>query len=212
MSAQTATQTPNQTQRTGQRGELARRTGLPLVPSLLLDPFGFFDDNPFAVLRRMQKEMNRAFPQGAGTGDLTATAWAPPVEISYQDGNLVVSAELPGLSDKDVKVEVTNDMLVIQGERKEDEEKTEGGVHISERRYGQFYRAIALPEGADPQKAKAEFQNGVLRVTIPVPEAKQNQHQHQIPIQTSASSEQQSQQGQQTKPATGEGAKKDKAA
>jgi HSP20 family protein len=208
MSAQTTNQTTTQQtgEQKGQKGELARRTGLPLVPSLLLDPLGFLDENPFALLRRMQKEVNLAFPQFGGMGDMTSNAWTPPVEVSYRDGNLVVSAELPGLNDKDVKVEVNNDMLTIQGERKVEEEKTEGGVHLTERKYGRFYRAIALPEGADPQQAKAEFQNGVLHVTIPVPEAKSNQRQ--IPIQTTASSEHSGQQ----KPPTGEGASREKAA
>ena len=190
MSAQTATQTPatRSAAQTGQRNELARRSsGLPLVPSLMLDPFGFFDDNPFSLLRRMQREINRAVSQSGGTSDTALSAWAPPVEVSYHDGNLVVSAELPGLSENDVKVEVNNDVLSIEGERKVEEEKTEGGVHLTERRYGRFYRAIALPDGADVQKAKADFQNGVLRITVPVQQTQQNQRQ--IPIQTSGSSQ-----------------------
>jgi HSP20 family protein len=196
MSSQPAAPTPNQSSKPaatqGSRQQstgLARRTVLPAVSSLLLDPFGLFDDNPFSTLRRLQKEMNRAFP--GGTSDVT-TAWTPPVEVSYRDGNLVVSAELPGLTDKDVRVEINNDMLTIEGERQVEEEKTEGGVHMTERRYGRFYRAIALPEGADAQQAKAEFQNGVLQITVPVPEAQKNQRQ--IPIQSSASSDRSGQQ------------------
>lgn len=192
MSAQTTTQTPENRSaaQRGQRNELARRSsGLPLVPSLMLDPFGFFDDNLFSLLRRMQREINRAVSQSGGNSDTALSAWAPPVEVSYNNGNLVVSAELPGLSDKDVKVEVNNDVLTIEGERRVEEERNEGGVHLTERRYGRFYRAIALPDGADVQKAKADFQNGVLRITIPVPETQQNQRQ--IPIQTSASSQDQ---------------------
>jgi HSP20 family protein len=153
----------------------------------MLDPFGFFDDNPFSLLRRMQREINRAFPQSGGNSDTALSAWAPTMEVSYSNGNLVVSAELPGLSEKDVKIEVNNDVLSIEGERKVEEEKTEGGAHLTERRYGRFYRAIALPEGADVQKAKANFQNGVLRITIPVQQMQQNQRQ--IPIETSGSSQ-----------------------
>jgi HSP20 family protein len=156
----------------------------------MLDPFGFFDDNPFSLLRRMQREINRASPQSGGNTDTTLSAWAPPVEVSYNNGNLVVSAELPGLSAEDVKIEVNNDVLSIEGERKVEEEKTEGGVHLTERRYGRFYRAIALPEGADVQKAKADFQNGVLRITVPVQQMQQNQRQ--IPIEPSGSSQGQS--------------------
>ena len=192
MSAQTTTPTPEKRSaaQTGQRNELARRSsGLPLVPSLMLDPFGFLDENPFSLLRRMQREINRAVTQSGGNSDTTLSAWTPPVEVSYNNGNLVVSAELPGLSEKDVKIEVNNDVLSIEGERRVEEEKTEGGVHLTERRYGRFYRAIALPDGADVQNAKADFQNGVLRITVPVQEMQQNQRQ--IPIQTSGSSQSQ---------------------
>ncbi len=211
MSSQSAAPTPNQSAKApatqGSRQQstgLARRSVLPAVSSLLLDPFGIFDDNPFATLRRLQREMNRAFPQAGGTSDVTTAAWTPPVEVSYKDGNLVVSAELPGLSDKDVRVEIDNDMLTIEGERQVEEQKTEGGVHMTERRYGRFYRAIALPEGADAQQAKAEFQNGVLNITVPVPEAQKNQRQ--IPIQSSASTDQSGQQ----KPAGSEHASKER--
>jgi HSP20 family protein len=199
MSSQSAAPTPNQssnppaTQGSRQQSTgLARRAVLPAVSSLLLDPFGLFDDNPFSTLRRLQKEMNRAFPQVSGTSDVTSTAWTPPVEVSYRDGNLLVSAELPGLSDKDVRVEINNDMLTIEGERRVEEEKTEGGVHMTERRYGRFYRAITLPEGANAEQAKAEFQNGVLLITVPVPETQKNQRQ--IPIQSNASSDRSGQQ------------------
>ncbi len=153
----------------------------------MLDPFGFFDENPFSLLRRMQREINRAFSQSSGNNDTGLAAWAPPVEVSYNDGNLVISAELPGLSENDVEVEVNNGLLTIEGERKVEQEKNEGGVHLTERRYGRFYRAIALPDGADVQNAKADFQNGVLRITVPIQQTQQNQRQ--IPVQTNGSSQ-----------------------
>jgi HSP20 family protein len=158
----------------------------------LLDPLGFFDDDPFSLVRRMQREMNRVFSRAgldlSSRGeDFADTAWTPPVEIEYRDGNLVVSAELPGLGEKDVKVEINDDFLVMEGERQDEREEEEGGVRRTERRYGEFYRAIALPEGADTEHARAEFQNGVLKVSIPVPEAQSNLRQ--IPIQTAASSQ-----------------------
>lgn len=145
--------------------------------------------------------MNRVFSQAGldftGGGDNTlSTAWMPTTEISYQDGNLVVSADLPGLNEKDVKVEINDDFLVIQGERKVEEQEGDGGVRRTERRYGEFYRAIALPEGADTENARAEFQNGVLRVSIPVAQPQSNRRE--IPIQASATSSQNSGQGQTT--------------
>jgi HSP20 family protein len=100
--------------------------------------------------------------------------WTPPVEVAFRDNKLEVSAELPGVSDKDVKVEVNNDNLIIQGERKYEHEDKEGKVRRSERRYGQFYRAIGLPEGAEIVKTRAEFKDGVLHVSIPVSQEKSN--------------------------------------
>jgi HSP20 family protein len=200
MSAQRSTQ-PATTQRGSgdeQRG-LIRRSAVPSVPSLLLDPLGFFDDDSFSLIRRMQREMSRVFSQAGldftGSRDNTlSTAWMPTTEISYQDGNLVVSADLPGLSEKDVKVEINDDFLIIQGERKVEKQEGDGGVRRTERRYGEFYRAIALPDGADAENARADFQNGVLRVTIPVAQPQSNRRE--IPIQASATSSQNSGQSQ----------------
>ena len=200
MSAQRSTQlaTTQRNPGTEQQG-LARRSAIPSVPSLLLDPLGFFDDDSFSLMRRMQREMSRVFSQAGlgftdGNGDALSTAWIPPTEIAYRDGNLVVSADLPGLSEKDVKVEINGDFLVIQGERKAEQQEGDGGVRRTERRYGEFYRAIALPEGADAEHARAEFQNGVLRVTIPVPEAQRSLRQ--VPIETTTTSSQAPQQKQ----------------
>lgn len=141
--------------------------------------------NPFAIMRRMHEEMDRVFGEAFG-GRVGAQAggglmgWAPAVEVSERDNELTVCAELPGLKPEEVKVEVTEDALVIQGERKQQHEENEGGKWHSERHYGRFYRAIALPEGADMEHARADFKNGELKVTVPVqrPESKRRQ----IPI------------------------------
>jgi HSP20 family protein len=79
-------------------------------------------------------------------------------------------------------VEVTNDSLIIHGERKVEHEHKLGGAYRSERRYGEFYREIPLPEGTNPEQAKAQFRNGVLEVTLPVPQQASNRRQ--IPIQS----------------------------
>src|ERR1700759_1991691 len=108
MSAQRSTELAT-SQRTGeqpgQQRTLARhQSPLPSLPSLLLDPLGFFDDDPFSLMRRMQREMTRVFGQAGldgsrQNGDVLSTAWIPATEIAYQDGSLVISAELPGLSE-----------------------------------------------------------------------------------------------------------------
>jgi|SRR5579871_607894 HSP20 family protein len=209
MSAQKSTQlaTPQRSAEGGEERGLVRRSVIPSVPSLLFDPLGFFDDDSFSLVRRMQREMNRVFSQAgldfSGRGDGSGSAaWVPTTEIAYRDGNLVISADLPGLTEKDVKVEVSGDFLVIQGERKVEQEQNERGIRRTERRYGEFYRAIALPEGADVEHARAEFQNGVLHVTIPVPETKSNLRQ--IPIETTAASSQGQEQKQASTEASGE--------
>src|ERR1700723_2008023 len=197
MSAQTAEQTkqPSSSQTTSRQERNSQQTSLapqnifPSVPSLLLDPLDFIDDSPFTVLRRLQQEINRAFAQ-AGPNSLSRTDGAsplriPPVEVGYRDGNFVVSTELPGLSNEDVTVEITDDAVVIQGERQFVHEENEGGIQRTERRYGHFYRAIALPEGVKIDQARAEFQNGVLTVSVPAPQP--HTHPPQKPIYTDAS-------------------------
>jgi HSP20 family protein len=185
-------------QRASQTG-LARRNALPSVPSLLLDPLAMFDDSPFSMLRRMQQEINRAFG-GAGTSGQTANPeaviWAPRVEVTTDNNKLVISAELPGLSENDVEVDIEDEVLVIQGERKVEQEREEGGVRRTERQYGRFYRAFALPDGADRSQIRAELQNGVLRITIPI--SQQQSNTQRIPVQSSGSQQPSTSQQTQT--------------
>jgi HSP20 family protein len=174
-----------------QRKDMARsfpRTGL--LQRRGENPFGlmpqeFFRMNPFSLLRRMTEEMDRAFQDVGLEREVSNDAgWSPAIEVSQREGKLNINAELPGLEPKDVKVEVENDALVIQGERRSEyEEKNEktGGVQRTERQYGFFYRSIPLPEGANVEQAQAKFHNGVLEVTIPVPEQQSNRRS--IPIQ-----------------------------
>jgi len=134
---------------------------------------------PFALLREMTDWMDQAFE-----GDLPIMRgermWAPAVELRERDNSLVVAADLPGIDPKDVKVEVENNTLVIQGERKREETKESEGFRRSERFYGSFFRAIPLPENANAEQAKADFRNGVLEITVPV--SKEDSHRRQIPI------------------------------
>jgi HSP20 family protein len=101
--------------------------------------------------------------------EIGEVSWMPEAEFFEKEGRLVVRTDLPGLNKEDIKIEVTNERLVIHGERKrEKEEKGERFVR-SERSYGAFYRTFALPEGVNPETAKATFTNGVLEVTLAVP-------------------------------------------
>jgi HSP20 family protein len=95
--------------------------------------------------------------------------WAPQVEVLERGNNLVVRADLPGLSRENVDVELDEDALIIRGERRSDVEDDNEGFYRSERSYGSFYRAIPLPEGIDASACNATFKDGVLEVTLPKP-------------------------------------------
>lgn len=130
----------------------------------------FFGLSPFSIMREFTDEMDRVF-----RGNTAALKpWTPAVDIQRCNGDLVVKAELPGLKKEEVKVTTTANALIIEGERKREHKEDHEGYHRYERSYGNFYRAIPLPEGAKIDLAKAELTEGVLKISVPVPEAKKN--------------------------------------
>ena len=145
-------------------------------------PFGgsLFGANPFGLMKRFTEEMDRTLASFVPPPEFDL--WAPPLEVIHKDGNFIVTVELPGIPKEEVKVEVVDEALVIEGERKLVKEKKEEGFFRSERSYGKFYRSIPLPKGAKADMIKAELINGVLEVVIPVPEVKPNLRN--IPIRT----------------------------
>jgi HSP20 family protein len=151
--------------------------------SLSVMPFDLIFMNPFSVMRRMTEEMDRAF-QTSNSANGGSALWAPAVEVSQTDSQYVVRAELPGLKPDDVQIEVTEDGLVLSGERKFERDLDKGGVHRTEIRYGAFYRVIPLPDGANVDKAKAKFENGVLEVTFPL--AEETRERRRIQVEGSA--------------------------
>ena len=151
-----------------------------------LGPRDFFTLSPLGLMRRFADEMDRAFSNFGGLAPASGNeelAWMPAVEVRETDNHLIVTAELPGLTENDVQVEATQEGLVIQGERKRESSGDEGGIQRSERSYGRFWRLIPLPEAANVDQAKANFENGVLQVNIPIPESQQRRRQ--IPISSS---------------------------
>ena len=134
-----------------------------------------FGMNPFGIMRQFTDDMNRVF----GT-EVNEVAWIPTIEVKEAEGKLVVTAELPGLKKEDVKVNVTDTALTLEGERKEQKEDKREGYYHSERRYGKFFRSIPLPPGARIDTAIAQFKDGVLEVTVPIPET--NETSKQVPI------------------------------
>ena len=150
--------------------------------STMLTPFsgGLFNLNPFALMKEFANEVDRNF-FNLRTPE-SSEAWMPVIECKRQNGGLVISAELPGLIKDDVHVEITDEALIVEGDRTREDVEEKEGFYRSERAYGHFYRYIRLPEGAEADKAKAELKDGVLTVTVPAPE-KPKENRRQIPIQ-----------------------------
>jgi len=123
--------------------------------------------DPFRSLMGVKRDLDRIFGE---YDDETATAtslWRPAVDIFETKDNLVLRAELPGMSRDDVKISVENNVLTLKGERRFDEEVKRENYHRVERAYGSFCRSFTLPAEIDKRKIEARFQNGVLEVTMP---------------------------------------------
>src|SRR5688500_6336291 len=127
------------------------------------DPFAAFLE-PFVLATRDAWP----FRSGRESGGL----WTPQIETFQRGNEFVVRADLPGLSKDDVKVDVTDDSITLQGERREEHEEDREGYYRSERTYGSFYRVVPLPVGAISDSAKAQFNNGVLEIVLQAPRRK----------------------------------------
>jgi len=137
----------------------------------------------FSDLRRdpFHDEFFRRFFGDIGADDRTSV-FLPPVDVTEEEGAYQVAAELPGMAREDVDVQVHDGVLTLKAERKQEQEREEGNVHISERRYGTFRRTFQLPETADPAAITAAMKDGVLTVTIPKLEVEEEQPR-QIEVQ-----------------------------
>lgn len=133
---------------------------------------------PFAWMRQMQDQLDRAFTglwgSSSGSSWSPDTAfgpsdWSPAIDVFQRGNDLVVRADVPGLSKDDITVDIADDQLTIRGDRRYEHEEERDGVFRSERSYGSFCRAIPLPQGAIADSAKATFNNGVLEVVIQAP-------------------------------------------
>lgn len=111
--------------------------------------------------RRAGADIDRYWPREMG--------WsiAPAVDVAEKEKAYEITAELPGLDEKNIEVKVANGMLTIKGEKKDESEEREKDYYLSERRYGSFTRSFGLPDGVDPDKIEASFAKGVLTVTLP---------------------------------------------
>jgi HSP20 family protein len=138
-------------------------------------------DHPFTTLQRIAEDMERMFAGfGVGRrgwmtplsrGAQTAAWWAPEVDVYLANDQLVIKADLPGLAKDEVSVDVSDDAVTIEGQRRSERQEEDEGYFRSERSYGSFCRVIPLPEGAITEQAKATFRDGVLEITMPAPPA-----------------------------------------
>jgi HSP20 family protein len=132
---------------------------------------------PPDVWRSLRTEMDRLFDRftsGFGTGPFFSarlnepfSVASPAVDITEDDSAFKLSAELPGMTDKDIQVSVSGDTLTITGEKQQEREEKQQNYHLTERSYGQFRRSFYVPEDVDRDKIEAAFANGVLNVTMP---------------------------------------------
>lgn len=132
--------------------------------------------DPFREITSLQERMNRLFEEGAfpfrGLGDRPAwRTWAPPVDIYETEKEIVLKAELPGMSQDDFSLEVRDNTLTLKGERKQEKEAKEESYYQMERYYGAFQRSFTLPNTVQQDKAKARYRDGVLEVVLPKVEA-----------------------------------------
>ena len=130
---------------------------------------------PFRELNTLQSEMNRLFdsvfdaPRGGGNGG-ALRRWMPAMDLVETSDHFVLRADLPGLGEDDVKIEVEDGTLTVSGERKAEHEERGEGFHRLERAFGSFSRSLTLPKGVDAEAVTASFERGVLEVRVPKPE------------------------------------------
>ena len=126
---------------------------------------------PFRELERMRRDMDRlwdSFFEGRPerkTGEVME--WLPSTDVAETKNELVVKAELPGIDPKDIDISLSEGVLTVKGEKKQEKEEKEEGYHLVERSYGSFTRSLRLPKEVQGDKISASYKNGVLKVSLP---------------------------------------------
>lgn len=126
---------------------------------------------PFRDIVSVQDEMNRLFDDIFGHRparvEWTEGVWSPSVDVSEDTDNMVIKAEMPGMSKDDVKISVQDNVLTLKGEKKQEKEEKEANCHRIERSYGSFCRSFQLPATVRADKIKANYKDGVLSIILP---------------------------------------------
>jgi len=150
-----------------------RRGGTELARPQRHDPF----ESLRREMNRVFEDFNRSFGLAPTEGEGLSSQWAPRVNMWEDDKGLHVSAELPGMEEKDIDVSLSNDTLLIKGEKREEKEDKGKNFFRTERVYGSFERAIPLPFEVQQDKVDASFKKGVLEITLPKSPTAQKQVQ-----------------------------------
>lgn len=143
---------------------------------------GGAEERSLDVFSRFRNEMDRLFESFTGgslfprrtfeTGSGSGSFVVPQLDVRETDKSFVVTAELPGIEEKDIEVTLADGLLKIKGEKKSETASDKDSLHVTERRYGSFQRVVRLPDAIDEEQVKASFDKGVLTVEVPkTPEA-----------------------------------------
>lgn len=124
--------------------------------------------DPFAELADLRTRFDRMFDDWTDGHEHT---WTPAIDVMRDDSNMVVRADIPGITPEEVKIEIEGDVLTVSGAHEERTERKDQQYVRRERRYGAFSRSMTLPAGVDAKKIKATTHDGVVEVTIPMPKA-----------------------------------------
>jgi HSP20 family protein len=126
---------------------------------------------PFREFSTLQDRLNRLFRESYGSEGreepLTATSFAPPVDVYEDEHNVTLKIEVPGIDEKDIDVRIENNVLTVHGERKFEKEEKEENFRRVERQYGSFTRTFTLPTTVDAEKVSARYDKGILKVALP---------------------------------------------
>jgi len=126
--------------------------------------------DPYREFRSLSDRFNRALgstPAARREEELSLGAWMPPVDIAEDKDRILLTAELPGVKENEISIQMEGNLLTLRGERKFEEEKEGRNYHRVERSYGQFVRSFTLPNNVDRESIKANFRDGILEIELP---------------------------------------------
>ena len=138
--------------------------------------------DPLRELSTMRDQMDRLMGSYFRGSRLAGDAWAPDLDVSETDEEILIKADLPGVDEKDLSVSLSGTNLLIKGEKKEEKEEKGKHFHRIERSFGSFQRTVALPVAVDSSRIKAEYGKGVLEIHLP---KKSEVKPQQIPVSSS---------------------------